>query len=225
MELKRYWSILKRRVWLLLIPAAIVLAVELATYQSPPPVYNVGMRFLVAQQPGEGAATADEQRYYNWLSSEYIVNGLSDWVAGGEFAAAVSQQMAESGLAVPAPAIQGALATDNARSMLLVSLTYGDSSALAAMMEAVITVLTEQNAAALPQLGGETAVLVQLDPININQIPTGIRSQLDLPLRVAIALAAGFGLAMLAEYLDPTLRERREIEAIGLPVLGEIPKK
>ena len=42
---------------------------------------------------------------------------------------------------------------------------------------------------------------------------------------VAIALAAGFGLAMLAEYLDPTLRERREIEAIGLPVLGEIPKK
>lgn len=133
--------------------------------------------------------------------------------------------MAQSGIAVPAPAIQGALATDNARSMLLVSLTYGDSSALAAMMEAVITVLTEQNASALPQLGGETAVLVQLDPININQIPTGIRSQLDLPLRVAIALAAGFGLAMLAEYLDPTLRERREIEAIGLPVLGEIPKK
>jgi len=217
--------VLKRRWWLLLVPAVVVLAIELATYQPPPPVYNAGVRFLVAQEPGEDAATADEQRYYNWLSSEYIVNGLSDWVSGGKFALAVSQELARSGLNVPAQAIQGALATDNARSMLLVSLTYGDTPTLAAMMDAVVTVLTEQNAAALPQLGGETAVLVLLDPINVNQIPAGIRSQLDLPLRVAIALAAGFGLALLVEYLDPTLRDRREIEQIGLPVLGEIPKK
>ena len=225
MELRRYWSVLKRRWWLLLVPAVVVLAVELITYQPPPPVYNAGVRFLVAQEPGEGARTADEQRCYNWLSSEYIVNGLSDWVSGGEFATAVSQELARSGLSVPAQAIQGSLVTDNARSMLLVSLTYGDTPTLAAIMDALVTVLTEQNAAALPQLGGETAVLVQLDPISVNQIPAGIRSQLDLPLRVVIALAAGFGLALLAEYLDPTVRERREIEAIGLQVLGEIPKK
>ncbi|MBK8985585.1 MAG: hypothetical protein IPM39_05825 [Chloroflexi bacterium] len=225
MELKQYWAVLKRRGWLILIPAMIVTGVGMLTYRPPAPVYNVGVRFLVAQEPGEGAATADEQRYYNWLASEYIVNGLTDWVRGGKFAATVSAALAETGLDVPPAAIQGGLAADNTRSMLLLSLTHGDGPALAAMMEAAITVLTEQNAAALPQLGGETAVLIQLDPIQVNQIPAGIRSQLDWPLRAAIALAAGLGLALLMEYMDPTVRDKREIESLGLPVLGEIPQK
>lgn len=225
MELKRYWTVLKRRVWFILFPAMIVTGIGMLTYKAPSPVYNAGVRFLVAQEPGEAAVAADEQRYYNWLSSEYIVNGLSDWVTGGEFATAVSQEMAQDGFNVTPQSVQGALATDNVRSMLLISLTYGDTRIVTPMMNAVIAVLTEQNDAALPQLGGETAVLVQLDPIVVNQIPAGIRSQLDWPLRAAIALAAGLGLALLVEYLDPSVRDKREIESLGLPVLGEIPKK
>lgn len=225
MELRQYAQIIRRRWLLALIPVIIVLAIGLLTYRAPPPVYNAGVRFLVAQEPGAAAAESDEQRYYNWLASEYIVNGLTDWVRGGEFATAVSQQLAQEGLDVPPAAIQGALATDNTRSMLLISLTFGDTPTLAAMAEAVIAVLIAQNSAALPQLGGETAVIVQLDPVHINQIPSGIRSQLDLPLRVAVALAAGIGLALLAEYLDPTLRDRREVARLGLTLLGEIPRQ
>jgi capsular polysaccharide biosynthesis protein len=224
-ELRRYWQVFRRRWLLIFIPSLVVLGIGLATYQSPPPVYNVGARFLVAQPPGAGALTDDEQRYFNWLSSEYIVNGLTDWVRGGKFAEAVSAALAEEGLDVPPHAIQGGLAADNARSMLLLSMTYGDGETLAAMMATAVTLITEENAAALPQLGGETAVIIPLDPIHVNQIPAGIRSQLDLPLRLAIALAAGIGLALLVEYLDPTLRDRREVEALDLPILGEIPKK
>ncbi|MCB9418822.1 MAG: hypothetical protein H6667_03400 [Ardenticatenaceae bacterium] len=224
MELRHYWKLFKRRWLIAVLPAVIVVAVGLATYQSPPPVYNVGVRFLVAQPPAEGTDTLDEQRYYNWLASEYIVNGLTDWVKGGSFATAVSQQLAAQGLDVPAGAIQGGLAADNARSMLTVSMTYGDSQVLAAMMDAVAVVLQEQNSV-LPQLGGETAVLVQLDQPVVNQIPAGIRSQLDLPLRILLALGAGIGLALLVEYLDPTIREREELVQLGLPVVGEIPKK
>ena len=224
MELRQYWKLFKRRWLLVFLPAVVVLAIGLATFQSPPPVYNVGVRFLVSQPPSEGADPADEQRYYNWLASEYIVNGLTDWVKGGTFATAVSQELAAQGLDVPAGAIQGGLAADNARSMLIVSLTYGDGEVLAAMMAAVAKVLQEQNSV-LPQLDGETAVLVQLDQPIVNQIPAGIRSQLDLPLRILLALGAGVGLALLIEYLDPTIRERDEIEKLGLPIVGEIPKK
>ena len=224
MELRQYWKLFKRRWLLVFLPAVVVLAIGLATFQSPPPVYNVGVRFLVSQPPSEGADMADEQRYYNWLASEYIVNGLTDWVKGGTFATAVSQELAAQGLDVPAGAIQGGLAADNARSMLIVSLTYGDGEVLAAMMAAVATVLQEQNSV-LPQLDGDTAVLVQLDQPIVNQIPAGIRSQLDLPLRILLALGAGVGLALLIEYLDPTIRERDEIEKLGLPIVGESPKK
>jgi capsular polysaccharide biosynthesis protein len=224
MELREYWKLLQRRWLLVLVPAAIVLIIGLATYDRPAPVYNAGVQFIVGQEPSAAADAADEQRYYTWLTSEYIVNGLTDWVRGGLFAEAVSRQLSQQGREVPAAAIQGGLAADNARSMLTISLSHGDADALAAMMEAVIVVLKEQNSAALPPLGGTEAVLAQLgDPI-VNEIAPGIRSQLDLPLRVLLALAAGVGLAMLVEYLDPTIRDRDELAELGLTILGEIPK-
>jgi capsular polysaccharide biosynthesis protein len=223
MELREYWKVLRRRWMLVLIPAVTALLVGLLTYRPVPSSYNAGVRFIVGQPPAPAAS--DEGRYYNWLASEYIVNGLNDWVRGGNFAQAVSEHLAMQGVAIPPGAIQGGLAADNARSMLTLSLNGADAAMLEQMMSSAIVVLTEQNAAALPQLGGETAVLVQLDEPVVNQIPAGIRNQLDLPLRVALALAAGIGLALLAEYLDPTIRERRELERMGLPVLGEIPQE
>ncbi len=223
MELRQYWKILRRRWVIALIPAIIVLIAGIATYQPAPVAYNAGVRFIVGQQPGAAAAEFDEQRYFNWTTSEYIVNGLADWVRGGKFAEAVSDYLAGQGYDVPAGAIQGGLSADNARSMLTISLTSGDATQLEHMLVGVIAVLTEDNAEALPQLGGETAILVQLDEPVINPIAAGIRSQLDLPLRIALALVAGLGLALLAHYLDPTVRERAEIEKVGLPVIGEIP--
>ena len=225
MELRQLWKVIRRRWALALIPAVIVLLAGLATYRPAPPVYNAGVRFIVGQPPGAAAADADEQRYYNWLTSEYIVNGLTDWVRGGKFAEAVSMRLAAQGIDIPAGAIQGGLAADNARSMMTISLTSGDADQLAVMLDGVIAVLTEDNAVALPQLGGETAVLTQLDEPVVNNISPGIRSQLDLPLRVALALFAGLGLALLAHYLDPAVRDRQELEDVGLPILGEIPRE
>ena len=223
MELRHYWKVILRRWPFALIPVLLVLAVGVATYQPPPTGYNVGVRFIVGQPPSPGAAEADEQRYYNWLTSEYIVNGLADWSRGNRFAQLVSEELAAQGQAIPAGAIQGSLVADNVRSQLVVYLTFGDAEQLAAITEAAITVLTEQNAAGLPQLGGETAVLVQLDDPIINANPAGLRNQLDLPLRLALALATGLGLVLLVEYFDPTLRDRDDVTALQLELLGEIP--
>ena len=225
MELRHYWQVLKRRWFLVLVPAIIILVVGLLTYQPPAPAFGVGVRFIAGQTPAPAAGQEDEERYYNWLTSEYIVNGLTDWVRGGEFAAAVSEHLNAQGQGVPAPAIQGGLAVDNARSMLTISMSGGDPQQLAVIMDGVIAVLTTQNAAALPQLGGENAQLIQLDQPVVNQVPAGIRSQLDLPLRFVLALLVGVGLALLVEYLDPTVRDRQEVQDMGLAVLGEIPKQ
>ncbi len=210
---------------MVLIPALIVLIAGLVTYQPPPPAYNAGVRFIVGQLPASAGDLLDEQRYYNWLTSEYIVNGLTDWVKGGQFADAVSSLLAEQGHEIPAPAIQGGLAADNARSMLTISLNHDDPQQLEVIMDGIIAVLVEENARALPQLGGETAVLTQLDDPVVNPLPAGIRGQLELPLRILLAITAGIGLAFLVEYLDPTIRGRREAQQLGFDVLGEIPKK
>ncbi|MEM7332420.1 MAG: hypothetical protein AAF490_10025 [Chloroflexota bacterium] len=224
MELINYWKVVKRRWLLIIVPAVVVLIFGIATYQPPTTTYNVGIQYLVSQPPSEAAETQDEARYYNWLASEYIVNGLADWTTGNLFKTAVSQQLATQGIEVPASAI--GVVADNVRSKLVISITYHDPEILAAMIEAVTVVLQEQNANALPQIDEETAVLIQpLDEPIINPISAGIRSQLDLPLRFIAALLAGFGLAFIVEYLDPTIKERAELQTIGFEILGEIPKK
>lgn len=225
MELRAYGKILIRRWPLVAIPALIVLIVGLATYRPPAPTYNVGVRFLVGQPPADEAATSGEDDYYNWLASEYIVNAFTDWVQGNEFSEAVSAELAARGLDVAPGAVQSGLAADNARSMFTLSLVHGDPQLLAEMMDAAVVVLQEQNEGALPQLGDRPAVLVPLDEPVVNPLAAGLRSQLDLPLRLALALVAGVGLALLVEYLDPTVREPGEVEEIGLTILGRIPRK
>ncbi len=224
MELRAFWTIFRRRWLLVLIPALVVAVFSAVTYQPPPASgFNVGVNFIVAQPPTPGADLADQERYYNWLGSEYIVNGLTDWAVSGRFKTAVSNQLAQEGLEIPPGSFS--VAAENVRSRLLLTVQHSDGETLAHIMDAAITVLAEQNAEALPQLGGETAVLVQLDDPVVTPLPRSLSSLLDIPLRLAIGLAAGLGLALLVEYLDPTIRSREEAEEMGFAVLGEIPKR
>ncbi len=223
MELRAFYTIFRRRWLLALIPPLVVALFSVVTYQPPPaPGFNVGVNFIVAQSPTPGADLADEERYYNWLGSEYIVNGLTDWAVSGSFKTAVSSQLAQENIAIAPGSFS--VAADNVRSRLQLSIQHGDAETLAQIINAAIVVLTEQNADALPQLGGETAVLVLLDEPIVTPLPRSLSSLLDIPLRLAVGLAAGLGLALLVEYLDPTIRSREEAEAIGFAVLGEIPK-
>jgi hypothetical protein len=171
---------------------------------------------------GSGADYEDD-RYYPWLTSEYIVNGLADWVKSGSFATGVSEELAVQGVDVPSDAIRGTIASDNVRSVLLLSMTFGDRERLAAMIDAASRVLQTRNMEAFPFLG-QPAVVVPLDEPVINQIPPGLRATLDLPLRLVLAAGAGLGLAFLFNYLDPTLQTRADLESAGLQVLAEIPR-
>lgn len=224
MELLVYWRFLRRRWLLIVIPAGIVIIIALITYQPPAVSYNVGVRFLVGQTPLEETPITDEQRLNNWQASEYVVNGLRDWVSGNRFGELVNEELAGRGIDVPAGAISGGLVTDNTRSMMTLSLHYHDPEVLAQMMDAAIVVMQTRNTD-IPQLGGDPAVLVQLDEPIVGAIGGGLRQQLDLPLRFVLAIGAGVGLAFLVDFLDPTLRGREELEAMGLAIVGEIPKK
>ncbi len=225
MELRELWKVLLRRWPLAVVPFAVVLALGLATYRRPAPAYNVGVRYSagVPSVAGSGADYEDD-RYYPWLTSEYIVNGLTDWVKSTAFATAVSEELREEGIEVPAGAIRGSVASDNERSVLLLSMTYGDRDQLAAMIRAATAVLQTKNADAFPFLE-EGATVIPWDEPVINQVPAGLRAALDLPLRLVLAVGAGVGLAFLVDYLDPTVRTRRELEALGLSVLGTVPRK
>ena len=222
MELRQIIEALIRRWWLVIAPAVVVIATTALTYQAPPTVYQVGMRYAAGTEPA--GLSVDYDRYYPWLTSEYIANGLADVAKTGAFAQAVAGRLSERGLSVDPAAIQGAIVTDNAQSILTVYLTWPTADQAPIIAEAVTEELVANSSAYFPQLEGLEPAVRLLDEPAVVPLPPGLRSQLLGPaVRIGLALAVGIALALVWHYLDPTVREAEELEAMDLPVVGRIP--
>ena len=87
--------------------------------------------------------------------------------------------------------------------MVTMFINWGDARQLEAIAAAAVTVLQTRNAQAFPQLGPNGATVRAVDPVNVGRVPPGLRAQLDLPVRVALALAVGIALVFLVHYLWP----------------------
>ena len=224
MKLRTYWKILIRRWWLIVAPVAVVALYVAATYTRPGPVYQVVMRFAAGTKPA--GVSEDYDRYYPWLTSEYIANGLADVAETGTFAQAIASRLAEAGYEVAPGGIQPAIVTDNAQSILVVYVTWPDAEQIVAVAEAITAELTGNSAAYFPQLEGIEPAVRPLDEPAPVPLPPGLRTQLMGPaVKIGLALVVGIALVLLWHYLDPTIREAAELEDVGLSVLAEIPRK
>lgn len=224
MELRSYGKILLRRWWLVLAPVAVVLVFVGATYTSPPTVYQVVMRFAAGTMPA-GLST-DYDRYYPWLTSEYIANGLADVAETGVFAAGVVARLEDMEVDTSAGAVQRAIVTDNAQSILVVYLTWSEADEAASVAEAVADELIENSGAYFPQIANLEPAVRLLDTPAPAALPPSLRAQLTEPgIRIGLALFVGAGLAFLWHYLDPTVHEVQELEELGYEVVGRIPRR
>jgi capsular polysaccharide biosynthesis protein len=221
MELRTYWKILLRRWWLVVVPVLVVALYAAVTYTPPGPVYQVVMRFSAGTKPA--GLSEDYDRYYPWLASEYVANGLADVARTGVFAEAVAERVGDPGLA---GAIQGSIVTDSAQSVIVVYLTWPDPAQIVDVADAVSTELTQNGAAYFPQLAGVEPAVHRLDTPSPVALAPGLRTQLMGPaVKIGLAAVVGVALALLWHYLDPTIREAKELEEMGLAVLAEIPRK
>jgi len=225
MELRQIVRILLRRWWLIVVPAIVLGVVAVITYQPAPPAYAATMRFAVGYTPDPNSQSLYDRFYPAWLASEYIAGGLSDWARTGDFANSVSSDLAGRGVEVPAAAVAGSIVSDHQRSIVVLYFNGSDPELLHAIAEAAARVLQTRNASVFPQNGPHGASVTPLDSAAVTPTPPSLRAQLDLPIRIGLALAVGVVLALVAHYLDPTIRDRREVEALGFSIIGEIPKR
>jgi hypothetical protein len=86
-------------------------------------------------------------------------------------------------------------------------------------------VLTERNGTIFPQLGGVNAEVELLDQPQIVGSPPPIASRLGPVLKLLLALLGGIALALLAEYADPYVRRREQLEDSAIRVLAAVPHK
>ncbi|MBI3361115.1 MAG: hypothetical protein HY023_08390 [Chloroflexi bacterium] len=226
MELRQLFAVIIRRWPLVVVPTLVVAVFAVATYRAPGPSFSTTLRFTAGQAgPPPAPPSGYDPNYTRWQASEYIVNTLGDWAKSSSFAAAVSAELATKDIQIPAAALQGAIAVDVSKSLLAIYVTWPDAAQLAAISEAIADVLQTQNVTMLPQLGGQAAVVAKLDTPVITPAVPSLRVRLELPLRLALGLAAGLALAFAVDYLDPTVRDKKELEGLGIEVIGEIPKK
>lgn len=228
MELREYASILLRRWWLpvaLTAAVALLSLVQMRPWQSAPPVYSASMRLLVGVLPlTEADVAAYDPRYYGWLTSEYLVDDFTEVVRSELFAAEVSARLENKALVVPAGAIVGSAATGKLHRIMTLGFTWPNEEELRAIAAAAAAELSEDAEAYFAQLGTEGAGVTVIDGPSVGVVGPSLRSRVELPLRLMLALLVGVGLAILLEYVDTRVRGPREVEELGLPLLGRIPR-
>ena len=228
MELRAYWAIIMRRWWLpvgLALLVAVLALVVQRPWQPRPVSYNASMRFNVGVQPERIPGVYTYDRYYTMLTSEYLVDDLGEIVRSQAFAGAVSQRLASQGITVPAGAIGASTQPGKLHRILTVNISWPDENQLRSIANAVVETLTGSSADFFGQFSADEADIRLIDPPVVGIAGRPASEQLDIPLRVLLALAAGLGLAFLLDYLDRSVRDRSDLEKLGLPILAEIPRR
>ncbi len=226
MELMLVIRVLLRRWWLVAIPLVIVAALVVPDFlQNRSAIsggYTVTVRYSAAQ-----VLTAIPTQHGDfqdvWLASELAVNAMTDWVRTSSFVAEINKETKPQNVEVNAAAL--GVAADNARSVGQLTLTYPDQQQLQVITNAALDVLKTKAQDYFPQLGGQPAQVTILDVPQIVPAPPPIANRFAPIIKLGLALLIGIGLAFLAEYLDPVVRRREQVEAIGINVIGALPRR
>ncbi|MFQ5611578.1 MAG: hypothetical protein ACE5H9_05540 [Anaerolineae bacterium] len=230
MELRQYWLIIRKRIWIPVLLLGVVGGLSLALQFLRPdkPVYSTSMRFTVGVRPQEIEGEFNYDSYYAWLSSEYLADDFSAIVSSQAFAQDVNTHLAEMGssLSVPSGVISGVTIAEKEHRILRVNVTWDDPGELADLSQAIITAIEQDGPRYFSPLGTPGALIKIIDqPSPPAPNPPSLTQRLDLPVRLLLALAAGIALVFLLDYLDTSVRNREEVETLGIPVLAEIPRK
>jgi hypothetical protein len=216
--------------------------------------YEAEARFITRQAPtGDQAAqyfTFD--RYYNWFSSEFLVDDYTEVVESDAFAAATlnvlrdsvahnvlarpdygsltseAQEQARTVINKLTPEhIKGMIQTDRKHRILRLMVTASPKVVAKAISDASATVLADSR---MEPVQGQTvddrAVFSQIDLATMEEIQSSTgREIIAAIIRVLIGIVAALALAFLLEYLDNSVRDERDAKRVlDMPVLGTIPK-
>lgn len=229
MEIREYWAILRRRWWLpvvLVVLVGLLSLLQLQPWQPNAPSYSASLRILVGVLPTASQdVTAYDPRYYAWLTSEYLVDDFTEVVRSQLFAENVSARLSAQNITVPPGVIQASAATGKLHRIITLNFTWGDAAQLEAIAQAAAAELTENTPFYFQQLGTENAGVMLIDGPAVSAVGGGVRQQVELPLRILLALLVGVGLVFPLHYLDDSVRTEDELSALGMRVLGAIPRR
>ncbi|MBI2953597.1 MAG: hypothetical protein HYY30_04730 [Chloroflexi bacterium] len=222
MELREYWDILRRRAWLVIGLTLLALIASLTATVSFAAPHKATMRLTVKPQADSRSNfyySYDE--YYAYVSSEYLIDDLIEIIESPSFREELVRRLEGKVASLPDKAIEG----KKAHRVLTINVVTGSKDSARLVAETIGALLTDPSAKYYSDLSWQNPTVTIVDPPNVVQLGEG-RKYLDIGLRAVLGLIAAVGLAFLLDYLDGTITGAQRVEMlIGLPVLGEIPRR
>jgi capsular polysaccharide biosynthesis protein len=226
MELKDYFRVVWRYWWLI---AALVVVVGVGSWifrAQPASQYQASVRFTI----GVNAPPATEVSGYDpiltsYQASEYIRDDFVEIIKSDAFADDVNATLAKMGVSdIKVSKGNISAAIEKQRRLMSLTITWHNAAQAQKIADAAVTNLSENNAKYFAQLGAAGASVAVIDKPVAYLVGASLREQLDIPIRVLLALLAGIALAFILDYLDTSVRDARDAEKLGLRVVGEIPR-
>src|SRR5882762_6220296 len=213
MELREYWSIIRRRWWL---PVAIMLVALIAATAvgvRGAAAYKTDMRIAISTipTPDPNATLYYDPTYYSNLDSEYLADDMSELMTSRAFATEIQRELATANQTdVDLATIVSATRTKKTHRFIDVTITTSTFEQGEAIAGSIGRILNDPNHLAI-YLKALTAYNTQMSVVTppvthrANSIP-GLIS--EIALRTVIGLLVGVGAAFLVDYIDPSLRSR-----------------
>lgn len=228
MELKRYWRILWRRMWIVVALTLVVALASTYSVMSSPAdrasyVAYVRLAFSLPPDSRAGDNPNFDTRVNAFIATEYLVDDFSEVVKSRTFAEDVKTQLDDPGIDIVT--IQAAEKTEKTHRILNLEITSSDEDHARRIAEAAVKVIEQKSNEYFQQLGADRAIVRVIDPPSVHAQGNPFRNyQLQIGLRTALAFMAGLALVFLLHYLDDTLYDAEEVEQLlTLPTLGKIP--
>ncbi|MDQ4075499.1 MAG: hypothetical protein M3220_04545 [Chloroflexota bacterium] len=227
MEFREYWRIVRKYWWLIVLLPLLAGAFTVLTYEEPPITYGYELKYSVSFVPAAERNFEQDPVLSAVQASEYVADDLTEVFPGSRFATFIQQYLpGDEEERAPVGAITSATRVAKVHRLVTVSLTAETSAGAEQLGEAFKQATEQDLEPLLNELWGITPEQIRLELVNETgpfAIGGGLPSQLDLLLRVSLALVAAVALAFALDYLDDSVRSREEVERLVGPVLGEIP--
>ena len=230
MELREYWSIIRRRWWLPVAVTLVALIAATAVGVRGAAAYKTDMRVAISTipTPDPNATLYYDPTYYSNLDSEYLADDMSELMTSRGFADEVTRELATAKQPeVDVATIMTATRTKKTHRFIDITLTtstFEEGDMIAGSISRILADPAHLAIYLKALTAYNTQMVVVTPPVThrANTVP-GLIS--EIALRTVIGLLVGIGLTFLIDYVDPSVRSREEAEAVlRMPVLGEIPR-
>jgi capsular polysaccharide biosynthesis protein len=227
MELRHYFGIV-RRSWPLVVGLPLLVALlTIALWFVLPARYGLQVTMLVTQRPfatNETAVTLPDYNSFNsWAASEYIVDDILQLVETPAFARDITDWVRQQhGVELDPTVIQSGLSAERKHRTIYLS-AEADSAEHANMTAQGAVAMLQSKGLQYWARDGQLDVSVLTEPSGAQRVDGLSALALNVVIRTLLAGLLAVGLAFLRYYLDQTLRQRGDVEALGFDVVGAIP--